>query len=145
LSKRTDKIGKVVSFASSEERRFGAQTGRSQSHVTEQTNKLGELQAYRQTYANKSLLTQGASTAHWQDYQNFLQRLDRAVLSQQQIVRDGERNLAVHRQRWLVKRQRLESLQRVLKRYREQDRHYEERLEQKILDDLPRQLNPDLP
>lgn len=113
------------------------QTGRSQSKLIEQMKKLGELQAYRRTYANKSPVSQGTSIAHWQDYQNFLHRLDNAVVSQQQIVRDSERNVAAHRQRWLVKRQRLESLQRVLSRYREQDRQFGERLEQKTLDDLP--------
>ena len=36
-----------------------------------------------------------------------------AVKAQQQIVRDCEKNLATHRQRWMVKRQKLESLERV--------------------------------
>ena len=77
----------------------------------------------------------------WQDYQNFLQRLDGAVSAQQQIVSDCEQNLETHRQRWLAKRRRLESLERVLEKYHEQDRAYEDRLEQKTLDDLPSSPN----
>jgi flagellar FliJ protein len=137
VSRRTKKIGKVVSLTKSEERRYGVQTGRSQHYLSEQIDKLGELQAYRQAYTTRAPAGGRVHIAHLQDYQNFLQRLDRAVQSQQQIVRDGERNLAAHRQRWLAKRQRLESLQRVLSRYRVQDRICADRLEQKRLDDVP--------
>lgn len=136
MGKRTQKIGKVVSLAASEERHHGEQTGRSQRHLNEQLAKLGELHAYRKNYATKGFASNGVSASHWHDYQNFLQRLDSAVQSQQQIVRDGERNLEAHRQRWTAKRQKRESLERVLTRCREQDRSYEERLEQKRLDEL---------
>lgn len=124
-------------MAASEERHHGEQTGRSQRSLNEQLAKLGELHAYRENYAGKAFANKGASASHWQDYQSFLRRLDRAVQSQQQIVLDGEQQLEAHRQRWMAKRQKLESLERVLTRCREQDRSFEERLEQKRLDDIP--------
>ena len=62
--------------------------------------------------------------------------MDAAVMAQRQIIQEGESNLEVHRQRWLAKRQRLESLERVLDKYKEQDREYEARLEQKSADEL---------
>lgn len=136
--KRTQKIGKVVSLAASEERRFGELTGRSQQSLNEQLHRLGELNAYRQSYAAKRPSPAGVAAAHWQDYQNFLGRLDTAVGSQQQIIRDCEQNLELHRNRWLQKRQKLESLERVLEKSRLQDAAYEARLEQKTLDDLPK-------
>jgi flagellar FliJ protein len=136
--KRTQKIDKVVSLAASEERRFGELTGRSQQALNEQLRRLGELNAYRQGYAAKRPRPSGVTAAHWQDYQNFLGRLDTAVSSQQQIIRDCEQNLEVHRNRWLQKRQKLESLERVLEKSRQQDAAYEARLEQKTLDDLPK-------
>ena len=137
MSRRTQKIDKVVSLAASDERHHGELTGRSQQQLNEQLDKLSELHAYRQNYANKTFVGGGVNVAHWQDYQNFLLRLDRAVRSQQQIVHDGEKNLELHRQRWMTKRQKLESLERLLTRCRDQDRTYEERLEQKRLDDIP--------
>ena len=136
--RRSKKINKVVSLAASEERRFGELTGRSQQALNEQMQRLGELNAYRQSYAAKSPRTSGVTAVHWQDYQNFLGRLDTAVSSQQQIIRDCEQSLEVHRNRWLQKRQKLESLERVLEKSRQQDAVYESRLEQKTLDDLPR-------
>lgn len=134
---RTRKIGKFASLAAAEERRFGEAAGRSQRHLNDQLERLGELNAFRHNYAKKNVASGGVSSAHLKDYQSFLDRLDGAVKAQQQIVRDCERNLATHRQRWLVKRQKLESLERVLEKYRAADHAFEEKLEQKLLDDLP--------
>lgn len=136
VKKRTRKIDKIVALAAAEERRLGEQAGRSRIYLDEQLDRLGELNAFRHNYTGKSPAPAGVSAAHWKDYQNFLQRLDAAVSAQNQIIRDGERNLETHRQRWLAKRQRLESLERVLDKYKEQDRAYESRLEQKSTDDL---------
>ncbi len=137
MKKRTRKIDRIVSLAASEERRLGEEAGRSRRRLDEQLSRLGELNAYRHTYAGKSPSGSGVSAAQWQDYQNFLSRLDGAVRAQQQIVSDCEQNLEAHRQRWLAKRRRLDSLERVLEKYEQQDRALEERREQKALDDLP--------
>lgn len=141
MKKRTRKIDKIVALAASEEQRLGQEAGRSRRRLDEQLARLGELNAYRHSYANKSPSGSSISAAQWQDHQNFLQRLDGAVQAQQQIVSDCEQNLESHRQRWLAKRRRLESLERVLDKYQQQDRAYEDRLEQKALDDLPSSQN----
>ena len=141
MKKRTRKIDKIVSLAASEERRLGEEAGRSRRRLDEQLARLGELNAYRHTYATKSPSGASVSAAQWQDYQNFLHRLDGAVQAQQQIVNDCEQSLEAHRQRWLAKRRRLESLERVLEKYQQQARVFEDRLEQKALDDLPTSQN----
>jgi len=141
MKKRSRKIDKIVALAAAEERRLGEQAGRSRVHLDEQLDRLGELNAFRHNYADKNPASAGVSAAHWKDYQSFVQRLDTAVTAQNQIIRDGERNLETHRQRWLAKRQRLESLERVLDKYKEQDRAYESRLEQKSADELAK-LSP---
>lgn len=137
MKSRTRKIGKVATLAASEERRFGEIAGRSRQHLDEQLDRLGELNAFRHNYAKKSSGTSTVSSTHWQDYQNFLQRLDTAIKAQQQIVRDCEQRLETHRRRWLAKRQRLESLERVLEKYQVEDSIHDARMEQKRLDDLP--------
>jgi len=136
VKSRSRKIGKVATLAASEERRFGELAGRSRQQLNEQLERLGELNAFRHNYAKKSSDKSTVSSAHWQDYQNFLQRLNTAVSAQQQIVRDYERNLETHRQRWMAKRQRVESLERVLEKYEAEDRAHEGRTEQKQLDEL---------
>jgi len=137
MKKRSQKLGKIVSLATSEERRCGAETGRSRRNLEAQMAKLGELNAYRQNYAELTRSKKGTDAAHWKDYQSFMRRLDEAVRAQQAIVRDSERNLDRHRRRWLVKRQRLESLQRVLESYRNEEELRAERRSQRLLDDLP--------
>ena len=136
MKSRSRKIGKVATLAESEERRFGEIAGRSRQKLNEQLDRLGELNAFRQAYADRSSTNSTVSSAHWQDYQNFLHRLNTAVNAQQQIVRDCEQNLEVHRQRWMAKRQRLESLERVLEKYSVQDKLDEDRMEQKRLDEV---------
>jgi flagellar FliJ protein len=138
MRKRSRKLSKIVSLATSDERRCGAETGRSRRNLEEQMAKLGELNAYRQNYAALTRSIKGADAARWKDYQSFMQRLDEAVKAQQQIVRDSEQNLDRHRRRWLVKRQRLESLQRILDSYRNDEAVRAERHAQRRLDDLPR-------
>ena len=141
MKKRTRKIDKIVSLAASEERRLGEMVGRCRRRLDEQLARLGELNAYRHTYAKKSPQGSSVSAAQWKDYQNFLHRLDGALQAQQQIVSDCEQTLETHRQRWLAKRRRLESLERVLEKYQQADRATEDRLEQKALDDLPARRN----
>ena len=142
MKRRTKKIEKVVSLAAAEEKSFGAQAGQSQRSLNEQLERLGELNAFRQNYRTKNPATSGVSAVRWKDYQNFLQRLDRAVYSQQQIIRDCEQNATAHRKRWMLKRQKLESLERVLEKCQQSDANYEARLEQKRQDDLPNNANP---
>lgn len=137
MKSRTRKIGKLTALAASDERRSGELAGRSRQHLDEQLDRLGELNAFRHNYARKGPSTPAASAAHWQDYQAFLHRLDTAVKAQNQIVRDCEKSLAAHRQRWMAKRQRLESLERVLDKYKTEDNAYEARMEQNQLDEVP--------
>jgi len=76
------------------------------------------------------------NSAHWKDYQDFMQRLDYAARSQQQIIRECEQHLATHRQHWLAKRQKLESLERVLERCRREESLQENRQQQRKLDEI---------
>lgn len=138
MKRRSKKLGKILALEAAEERREGIATGKSQRQLQEQIARLGELNAYRHSYADVSKSVQDVNSAHWKDYQSFLARLDQAVQAQQLIVRDSEQNLEAHRRRWLAKRQRLDSLQRVLERYQQEEHQFLERREQRILDDMPR-------
>lgn len=137
MKRKTRKISKVVSLAASEERRFSEQAGRSQRALNQQQERLSELTEYRRGYSNKSPAVGGVSSVHWKDYQTFMQRLDQATRTQHQVIRECEQNLQMHRQRWMIKRQKLESLERVLEKCHQRDALYASRLEQKQLDDLP--------
>lgn len=138
MPRRSGKIAKIAKLAAAEERRLGEMTGRSRQQLQQQLDRLGELNAFRHNYAKKNPARSTLNSAHWQDYQRFLHRLDTALKAQQQIVRDSERMLETYRQRWIAKRQRLESLQRVLDKCRLEELMHEARLDQKQLDELPK-------
>lgn len=140
MRKRSKKLKKVVSVAATEERESGMAAGRSQKLLNEQLDRLGELNAFRQNYARRKFSE--VSAMHLKDFHSFLSRLDNAVQSQQQIVNDCEQNVEIQRQRWTAKRQKLESLERVLEKSQEREAAYQERLQQKQLDDLARPQKP---
>jgi flagellar FliJ protein len=142
MKSRSRKIGKVATLAAAEERRFGEIAGRSRQHLNEQLDRLGELSAFRHNYTKEKAHASTVCSAHWQDYQSFLHRLDTAIRAQQQIVGDCEQNLEAHRRRWMAKRQRLESLERVLEKYTAEDNARLDKIEQKRLDELPNTQSP---
>ncbi len=136
MKKRSKKLGRIVSLASSEERRWGEKAGKSRQHLDEQRARLGELNAFRHNYAHQKSTTR-VSSVQFKDYKHFLQRLDAAVSAQKQVIQDSERNYETVRQHWMQKRQRRESLERVLDKHLRSEAAWEDRLEQKKLDDLP--------
>ncbi len=142
MSTRSKKIGKVASLAAAEERRLGQLAGRARQQLDEQVDRLGELNAFRHNYAEKKSARSTLRAAHWQDYQAFLHRLDTAVTAQQQIIRNSERMLETHRKRWIAKRQRVESLERVLEKYQAEEYLQDARREQKRLDELSTNPSP---
>ncbi|HNP34426.1 MAG TPA: flagellar export protein FliJ [Woeseiaceae bacterium] len=127
---------RILAIAEAEERKSAVLAGKVQSRLDEQRSRLGELYAHRHTYAGRTRDISSIPAAQWQDYQRFLGRLDNAVRSQSTIIRDCEKSVATHRRRWMVKRQRLESLQRVLERFREEERVARDRQEQRTLDEM---------
>jgi len=137
MIKRSDRIRKVASLARSDERKQCQVMGHSQRELDQRIQQLEELQSYRQSYLSSRKPTGSVHPTHWQDYQNFLQRLDQAVSAQELQVAEGRQSRDLHRRRWMVKRQRLDSLERVVDRYRQEEQSEQERRQQQQLDDLP--------
>lgn len=141
MKTRSNRMKKIVALAEMEERRECIEMGKSQQELDQAVNRLEELTTYRLSYGVAPRAGDSFSAVRWHDYQNFLSRLDQAVTTQKQFVLDGEQNVDAHRHRWMAKRQRLQSLERVLERYRSAEVSQAERALQKTLDDLPGQGN----
>ncbi|MEQ8206728.1 MAG: flagellar export protein FliJ [Woeseia sp.] len=139
MKDKADRIQRVQHLAETEERNFCRAMGEAQRLFGDNEKRLQELQEYRREYANRRPNGGNGtiSSVQWTDYQNFLQRLDEAVRAQQELVLNSKQNRDAHRKRWMLKRQKMESLQRVVDRYRTDAVREGERQEQKVQDDLP--------
>lgn len=127
---------KVFDLARTEERKACEAMGRVQKTLDSEISRLNELESYRQRYAKQFKGNQTISPARWQDYQNFLKRIDQAVDAQKVQVMSGRETRDRHRRHWLVRRQKLESLERVVDRFQKAEHVEAERRMQKNLDDL---------
>lgn len=124
--------------AETEEKRECREMSQSRSLLDAEVARLDELKAYRKTYtASKESTGATVNPLHWQDYQKFLRRLDEAVALQKRHVSASQKKCDAHRQRWLLKRQKLISLEKVVERYKKTEREADERRQQKIVDDSP--------
>lgn len=144
MKRRTERMHKVFRLAETEEKQQCRAMGSSQRSLDDEMQRLAELKAYRQSYGAQC--RNGAyNSMQWKDYQSFLERLDQAVAIQTQVVMDGRQKRDAHRSRWMTKRRKAESLERVVDRFRQQDARTDERSEQKTADDLAakRTLYPD--
>lgn len=140
MVRRSKRLERVHTLAASEERDYCRAMGEAQRRLDQHLGRLEELKAYRREYAARQAPGQGGaavSSVRYADYRNFLERLDDAVRAQAEVVMTTEKSRDAHRERWMRKRRKSESLQRVVDRCRADESRAEERLRQKALDDLP--------
>lgn len=145
MPKRSDKLKRVRSLAESEEKQQCRAMGDAQRRLDEHEDRLSELRQYREEYTQRQPQETrggGISSVHYADYQNFLQRLDDAVHAQSLEVRTTQQNRDAHRERWIAKVQRKETLQRAVERSELDETQKMKRLEQKQQDELPPQKSP---
>lgn len=138
MKKRSDRMHKVCRLTEFEEMAECRAMGRAQQRLDQDIERLEELKAYRESYCKERQQPRQVSSMQWQDYQNFLSRLDRAVALQTQVVMDGKRNRDAHRRRWMAKRRKLESIERVVVKFRDEETAERERDLQKAMDDMAR-------
>lgn len=134
--KRTRRMQRLADLARTEERRVCEEMGRTQRALALDQQRLAELKVYRADYTRRFDVSERVPAARWQDYQNFLKRIDQAMTDQEQHIRAGEVARDAHRRRWLVKRQKLESIERVVERFQKSADVAAERKAQKSLDEL---------
>lgn len=132
---RTERMKTLRSVAEHEERRQSKALGAAQRQLAENKARLEELKRYRREYAESMGSRSGSPAIHWQEHHRFLQRLDEAIVAQAAIVRDGQARREAHRRQWVKKRQRLDSLARVVERCENDDKRDADRREQRECDE----------
>ena len=130
---RSQRLKRLVEIAERDERAGAETLGRLRAELARREAQLGELNAYRRTYAAASRSMPGSTSAHWKDYQSFVGRLDRAIAAQKQLVSDAEAGVGAARDAWMQKRKRSEALKKVFERSRQAEAQAASRREQRRL------------
>lgn len=136
---RAERLQRVFRLSETEEQAECRNLGAAQRQLDEETARLEQLKAYRQSYGDPRPREIGS--VQWQDYQHFLARLDEAIAVQARTVQDGRRRRDLHRRRWLTKRRHANSLEQAVARVEDEEISTRERELQKATDDLPRAEN----
>ena len=137
-SKRFEPIHEVASTSAKDLSRIMGDAGRK---VAELERQLEQLQAYRDEYVRNSTQSSGAMDAvKLQNYRSFLERLGEALNQQQKSLDNARKEFEKRRTQWSEKRIEAESLNRVVDRFRKEERHAEDRREQREGDDAAMRL-----
>ncbi|NYT65038.1 flagellar export protein FliJ [Alcaligenaceae bacterium] len=102
---------------------------------TERNNaksQLSTLQVYRQDYAERlqKATMDGVTTANYHNFRQFIATLDEAILQQNRVVGQIDRNIEQSQQQWYAEKQRLKSYEALQTRHHQQQLQRENRAEQ---------------
>jgi len=108
-------------------------------------NKLQMLRQYRDEYATRfqHAAQNGLSPAEWHNYQEFLNRLDAAIESQNQAVNQEIRNTANGQQDWQQQRKKLKAFDTLSERHFASEEAIQNRRDQKTQDEFAARLKPE--
>ena len=112
-----------------------------QQNLARAERQLAELRGYRQEYAI-STAAGGLSVAALLNRQQFVERIDRAIVQQMREIERQQRMLDHARTQWREAHSREAALDSVIDRYREQERSREERREQSEVDERMQYRRP---
>jgi flagellar FliJ protein len=101
-------------------------------------SRLQMLENYRAEYAERlrQAISQGITRQVLANYQDFLARIDDAILQQRKIVSQSENNTVRGQQDWQEKNTRLKAIGTLSDRHDERERRKEDKKEQKLLDEF---------
>ena len=101
-------------------------------------NKLDMLQQYRDEYATRfrEAAQQGITQIQWQNYQDFLNRLDDAIEQQRRNVAQQERNTASGQINWQQQRKNLKAIDTLSDRHISRENARELKRDQKAQDEF---------
>jgi len=139
---KSQRLKPVREIASSKENEAARQMGEQQRFLTEQKQRLVELNNYRTEYANKMMSagSTGIGAGQMQEYSRFISRLDEAMAFQRQQIAIAERTLEVRQREWRAMHTRSEALNKVVNRYEKAEHHERERREQQESDEHAQRL-----
>lgn len=138
---RSKRMQPVVNVTANREREAAKRLGECQQRIHAAEQRLAELIKYREEYTQQFASGGSLNTARLQDYRAFLNRLNQAVDQQGHQVAQVSHECEGLRQRWLALHVRAQALDKVVERYRGEERSEQDKREQKDSDEHANALN----
>lgn len=138
MTSRSDRLQPAVEQAHRRKKDAMQRLAEHQQKLVQAEEQWEELKRYRRDY---SLGTGGLSVSALLNRQQFVERIDQAILQQGKLVERMRRNLATLRERWLNAHARENALDSVIERLRKQEDQREQRLEQAEVDERMQHRN----
>jgi flagellar protein FliJ len=138
MTSRSDRLQPAVEQAQKRQKDALQRLAEQQQKLAHAEQQLEELQRYRRDY---SLGDGGMTVSALLNRQQFVERIDQAIVQQANLVERLRRQLEAARQRWLQAHARENALDSVVERFRTQEEQREQRLEQAEVDERMQHRN----
>lgn len=132
---RSKRMQPVLEVAARREQEAAKRLGDSQQRQQMAEQRLQELIHYRDDYARQFNDGGSLTAARLQDYRIFLDRLNQAIEQQRLLVQRAIQDCEAQRRRWVEVHGRNQALDKVVSRYRSEERTQEDLREQKESDE----------
>ncbi|KAF1005534.1 MAG: Flagellar FliJ protein [Luteibacter sp.] len=139
MPSRADRLQPVVEIAAGKAEDATRALATHQRALADAEHQLEELRRYRNEYA---VMPDGIGVSALLNRQQFLQKIDVAIVQQMGEVQRRERALDQARQDWADARGRAKALDSVTTKYREQERKSQDRREQEQADERSQYRRP---
>ena len=135
--KKSQRITPIKNLAENAESKAAQQLGESQQTLQQEQQRLNDLITYRQEYLQRfnDSGKVGMSGSQLQQYQNFINQLDTAISQQRQRLEDLSMQCQQAREHWQQKHNRTQALDKTIERFQSQERHQENKKEQREVED----------
>jgi flagellar FliJ protein len=132
MPSRSDRLQPAVDQAQRRQKDALQRLADHQQKLAHAEQQLEELQRYRRDY---SLADGGLTVSALLNRQQFVDRIDQAIVQQAKLIERLQRQLEGARERWLQAHARENALDSVVERLRKQESQHEQRLEQAEVDE----------
>jgi flagellar protein FliJ len=132
MTSRAERLQPVVDLAVKREKEAAAHMAELRGQLVAAEQQLADLRTYREDYG---VIPTGSNVAGLVNRQQFLQRIDTAIVHQMSEVVRRQHMLVVAQDKWMEARGRAKALDSVTTRYREDERKAEERRDQAQADE----------
>jgi len=131
-------INTLIELATSECDKAAQALGTAIRIADETQKKLDLLLHYRDDYASRFQANQakGLTITGYRNFQIFLEKLDQAIVGQQQVVGEAQQRVAENQHTWQVAEHKRMSFGTLAERKRKEEQRKESRREQKQMDEF---------